>query len=120
MFEKISWTLIKILFMIFFIMLLVYLFHEAQEVGYKVFSDRAKDTEKTAIESIITVTEKESLLNIAKDLERAGLVKNAYITAMAFRTMDDYDQIKPGEYIMRSSMRPSEMMKIMIGEDEQE
>jgi len=120
MFEKISHTVIKILFFIFFILLLVYLFHEAEKLGYSAFSDRPFDSSENAAETVITVTEGESLLKIARDLEKAGIVKNAYVTALSFRSMEGYDRIRPGEYIVKASMKPSEIMKMLTHEEEEE
>lgn len=120
MFDKASHMVIKLLFLLFFVLLLIYVFHEAQKVGFAVFADKPYDSSETASESVITVRKDEPLLDIAKDLERAGIVKNAYITALAFRTMEDYDQIKEGEYLVRASMRPSEIMDILIQKEEEE
>lgn len=120
MFERITQMVIKILFLIFFVLLLVWVFHEWGKIGYSVFADKPYDGSKSATESVITVTKGESLLNIARDLEKSGIVKNAYVTAMSFRAMEGYDRIKAGEYILKASMKPSEIMEILIHEEEQE
>ncbi|MBQ9155602.1 MAG: endolytic transglycosylase MltG [Eubacterium sp.] len=120
MFEKISGAVIRLLFLIFFILLSVLAFNEARKIGYAVFADQAYDNSASATESLITVTEGESLLNIAKDLERTGIVKNARITALSFRTMEGYDRIKPGEYILRASMKPSQIMEIITRAEDEE
>ncbi|MBR0411461.1 MAG: endolytic transglycosylase MltG [Eubacterium sp.] len=120
MFDKVSHFLIKTLLFIFLLLLAVFLFRESEKTGYAVFADRPYDSSPAATESVITVREKEPLLDIAKDLERSGIVKNAYITAMAFRSMEGYDQIVPGEYIMKASMKPSEILKMLIHEEEEE
>ena len=120
MFEKISRIVIKLLFLIFFVLLLIYLFHEAGRIGFSVFADKAYDSSETAVESVITVTEGEALLDIAKDLEKTGIVKNAYVTAMAFRTMEGYDQIRPGEYILKASMKPSKIMDMLTRKEEKQ
>ena len=120
MFEKFAHITIRILAFVFFVLILVYLFHRAYGLGYAVFADKPYNTSGTAKESIITVTDGEKLLDITKDMEKAGIVENAYVTALAFRSMEGYDRIKPGEYILTASMKPSEIMNKLIGDEETE
>ena len=120
MIDRFVHVIIRILAIIFFVLILVYLFYKASGIGYLVFADQAYDTTGNAAESIITVTEGEKLLDIAKDLEKAGIVKNAYITALTFRSMEGYDRIKAGEYILTASMKPSEIMSKLVGDEEKE
>ena len=119
MFDRVTHVILRVLLFIIFVLLLVYLFHWAGEVGYSVFADEPYDSSQNAAERLITVTDGEKLLDISRDLERYGIVKNAYITAMSFRTMEGYDRIRPGEYMVKASMKPSEIMTLLVGEKEQ-
>ena len=120
MFDRFLRFILKFVMFLLFAILLFYLFQRAYEIGYAVFADEPYKRPEMATESIITVREDESLLDIARDLERNGIVKNAYVTAIAFRTMEGYDRIRPGEYILKSSMKPSEIMKTFVGKDEED
>ena len=42
------------------------------------------------------VEEKESLLDIFKDLAEQGIVDNAYLFAISLRCMNGYENIRPG------------------------
>lgn len=120
MFDRFANVIIRILAFVFFVLILAFLFHRASGIGYAVFADKPHDATGTAPECIVTVTENEKLLDIAKDLEKNGIVENAYITALAFRSMEGYDRIRPGEYILTASMRPSEIMDKLTEEGETE
>ncbi len=120
MLEQFTHVVIRILFFIFFALLLAYCFHQAGEIGYAVFSDAPYNSSQSAPEGVITVTDGEKLLDITKDMEKAGIVKNAYVTALTFRTMEGYDQIRPGEYVLRASMKPSEIMRTLTGQEDDE
>ena len=98
--------------------LLSQLFLAASGFGYEIFSNKAKDDPARAVESAITVRENESLVRIGKDLERKQIVDNAYIFAATIWTMDDHDRIVPGEYNVSSAQKPSEILKILTADSE--
>lgn len=120
MFKKTLIISIKALSFIFVILLLVFLFKTCRTFGYKVFSDRAKDVEGTAmvVHAYVHVDEGESLLEIGKDLEEKSIIRDRWIFAVSLRFMDDYDKIGAGDYELSSSMKPSEILQIMIRKEE--
>ena len=83
--NKVIRFIVKALFYIFIALLLVYLFVQMRQVGYQIFSDKAKDSPEVAKEMVLTVTEDESLLEIGKDLASKDIINNAYIFAAALR-----------------------------------
>lgn len=110
----------KILLYIFIMLLLVYLFVQMKQIGYQIFSDKAKDSPEVAKEMVLTVTEDESLLDIGRDLDSKDIINNAYIFAAALRCSEDYKNIEAGEYVISSSQRPSEILAILTHRGEQE
>ena len=100
--------------------LLFKLFVFSRGFGYDIFSNQAKDSPEHAVESAITIRDKETLVEIGRDLKNKGIVNNAYIFALSAWTMDDHDKIVPGEYNINSAQRPSELIEIFAGESEEE
>ena len=52
---------------------------------------------------------------VAELLERKGLVKDADIFRMQLKINKYDDQLKPGAYILNTSMTPKDMMKVLSG-----
>ncbi|CVI72972.1 MAG TPA: endolytic transglycosylase MltG [Candidatus Anaerobutyricum stercoris] len=120
--NKVIRIIVKTLFYIFIGLLLVYLFVQMRQIGYQIFSDRAKDSPEVAKEMVLTVTEDESLMEIGRDLAGKDIIENAYIFAAALRCSEGYQNIQPGEYVINSAQRPSEILATLthIGEQEEE
>ena len=120
MFKKFLIICIKALAVIFVILLLAFLFRTCRTFGYKIFSDKAKDVEGTpmVVHAYIHVDEGESLLKIGEDLEEKSIVRDKWVFAASLRFMDDYDKIGPGDYELSSSMKPSEILQVMIRKEE--
>ena len=122
MIHKVLRFTVKTLLYIFIALLLVYLFVEMRQIGYRIFSDKAKDSPEVAKEMVLTVTEDESLMEIGRDLAGKDIIENAYIFAAALRCSEGYQNIQPGEYVINSAQRPSEILATLthIGEQEEE
>ena len=116
--EKVLHVIIKILMYIFIVLLFILLFVRMSGVGRAIFEDKAKNKPQEAIETVLVVEEKESLLDISKDLAEQGIVDNAYLFAISLRCMDGYQNIRPGEYQVSSSEKPSEILKQLTHEEE--
>ncbi|MCI6858005.1 MAG: endolytic transglycosylase MltG [Eubacterium sp.] len=115
--ENIIRIIIKILSVMFIILLFIYLFVEMKNVGYTVFSDNALDSPQEAREALLIVEEKEPLLTISKDLAEQDVIGNPYLFALSLRCMDGYENIKPGEYEVFSSEKPSDILKKLTHEE---
>ena len=119
MVEKVMHIIIKILIYIFVILLFVLLFVRRSGVGYVIFADEEKDKPQEARETVLVVENKESILAISKDLAEQGIVDNPYLFAISLRCMDGYQNIRPGEYKVTSSEKPSEILKQLTHEEEE-
>ena len=112
--EKVLHVIIKILMYIFIVLLFILLFVRMSGVGRAIFADKPKDKNpQIASETVLVVEQGESLLEISKDLAEQGIVKNPYLFAM-----DGYQNIRPGEYQVSSSEKPSEILKQLTHEEE--
>lgn len=111
---------IRILTYIFLILLFIWLFKQMSSIGYDIFADKAKDTLQESVETSITVGDGESILDIAKDLAEQDIVENPYLFAISLRCMENYTDIRPGEYKISSSEKPSEILKKLTHEEEQD
>lgn len=54
-----------------------------------------------------------SFATIAKDLELAGVVKNAHAFNLYARMTGERAKVKVGEYLVKTSMRPSEVLSVI-------
>ena len=117
--EKVLHVIIKILMYIFIVLLFILLCVRMSGVGRAIFADKPKDKNpQIASETVLVVEQGESLLEISKDLAEQGIVKNPYLFAISLRCMDGYQNIRPGEYQVSSSEKPSEILKQLTHEEE--
>lgn len=116
--EKVMHVIIKILIYVFMILLFALLFVRLSGFGHDIFADEAKDSPQEARETMLVVEEKESILAISKDLAEQDIVGNPYLFAISLRCMDGYENIRPGEYKVSSSEKPSEILKHLTHEEE--
>lgn len=86
---------------------------------YSIVSDAAVE-EEPGRDISVTLTNDMSAKNVAQLLERKGLVKDATIFRLQLKVNDYEDALKPGTYVLNTSMTPKEMMAIMAGETEDE
>ena len=91
----------------------------AYACGYSIVSDTAAEPGpgrdmRVVLSSDMTVKETAQLL------ERRGLIKDADIFRIQLKVNKYEDKLKPGEYILNTSMTPKELMKELAGETEEE
>lgn len=86
---------------------------------YSVVSDTAAE-EEPGRDVSVSVTSDMSAGKVAKLLERKGLVKNADVFKIQMKVTGYEDKIQPGKYVLNTSMRPREMLKILAGEETEE
>ena len=86
---------------------------------YSVVSDTAAE-EEPGRDVSISVTSDMSAGKVAKLLERKGLVKSADVFKIQMKVTGYEDKIQPGKYVLNTSMRPREMLKILAGEETEE
>lgn len=107
--------IIKTLAAILIILGLAYLFMVTKDLGYKIFSNRAKDTPQTCVTAVIEVEQGDSINVIAKKLYDKDIVENRYICYLAMRAQEGCNSIMPGEYTVTSAMKPSEIVAVLSG-----
>ena len=110
MLERVMHIIIKTLAYIFILLLFVLLFVRMSGFGRAIFEDKAKNKPQEARETVLVVEEKESLLDISKDLAEQGIVDNAYLFAISLRCMNGYR--------VSSSTKPSDILKQLTHEEE--
>lgn len=86
---------------------------------YSVVSDTAAE-EEPGRDVSVSVTSDMSAGKVAKLLERKGLVKSADVFKIQMKVTGYEDKIQPGKYVLNTSMRPREMLKILGGEETEE
>ena len=86
---------------------------------YSIVSDAAVD-EEPGRDVSISVTSDMSAGKVAKLLEKKGLVERADVFKIQMKVSGYEDKIQPGKYVLNTSMRPREMLKILSGEDVEE
>lgn len=91
----------------------------AYTYGYSIVSDAAVE-EKPGRDMRVVLSGDMTVREAALLLERRGLVKDADIFRIQLKVNKYEDKIKPGEYILNTSMTPKELMQILAGEGEEE
>lgn len=86
---------------------------------YSVVSDTAAE-EEPGRDVSVSVTSDMSAEKVAKLFERKGLVKSADVFKIQMKVTGYEDKIQPGKYVLNTSMRPREMLKILAGEETEE
>ena len=86
---------------------------------YSVVSDTAAE-EEPGRDVSVSVTSDMSAGKVAKLLERKGLVKSADVFKIQMKVTGYEDKIQSGKYVLNTSMRPREMLKILAGEETEE
>lgn len=86
---------------------------------YNVVSDTAAE-EEPGRDVSVSVTSDMSAGKVAKLLERKGMVKSADVFKIQMKVTGYEDKIQPGKYVLNTSMRPREMLKILAGEETEE
>lgn len=84
---------------------------------YSIVSDAAVE-QAPGRDVSVTLDSDMTVKDVARLLERKGLVKDADIFRIQLKVGKYEDKLKRGSYVLNTSMTPKEMMKIMAGETE--
>ncbi len=79
---------------------------------YSVVSDTAAE-EEPGRDVSVSVTSDMSAGKVAKLLERKGLVERQDVFKIQMKVTGYEDKIQPGKYVLNTSMKPREMLKIL-------
>ena len=88
---------------------------EAYYYGRGVFYPEPMDVEPGSY-MLVKVAEQDTVKDIAKHLEKRGLVEDWKLFYLQARLGEYYEDVLPGEYILSTAMLPEEMMEIMSTE----
>lgn len=91
----------------------------AYTCGYSIVSDAAAEP-GPGRDMRVVLTGDMTVKETAQLLERRGLINDADIFRIQLKVNRYEDKIKPGEYILNTSMTPKELMKELAGEGEEE
>jgi len=87
--------------------------------GYGIVSDTAMEPEPGR-DVKVSFTDDVTAKSLAKLLERRGLVKDADVFCIQLKINKYEEKLEPGDYVLNTSMTPTQMMQVMSGETEEE
>ena len=91
----------------------------AYTYGYSIVSEAAVEP-KPGRDMLVALSSDMTIKEAAQLLERRGLIHDADIFRIQLKVNKYEDKIKPGEYILNTSMTPKELMQVLAGEGEEE
>lgn len=91
----------------------------AYTCGYSIVSDVPVDPEPGR-DVEVTVSGDMDIKDIAKLLERRGLINDSDIFRLQLKINKYEDKLKPGSYELNTSMTPKEIMEALSAEPEEE
>ena len=111
---------VKIVLVILVIMFCISMSHRAYEIGYNIFYEKAVDDSTNARTVEVTVTADMSVSQVGKLLKEEGLIEDAEVFQYQERFSSYHGKIAPGTYQLSTDMTPSEMIKEMADNSEDE
>ena len=110
---------IKVAVFILICLGLVYLGQTTYQYTHAVFSEAAME-EKPGRNVKITIPEDVSSKKFAEVLEKNGLIENAVVFQIQMKMESFGETVKAGTYELNTSMKPSEIFKILSEANEDE
>lgn len=90
----------------------------AYDFGYRVFTENAI-ADAPGRDVTVSVTEGKSYMEIANILEEKGLVRDANLAFCQILLSEYREKLQPGVYILNTSMKTEEMLKMMATQEEE-
>lgn len=87
--------------------------------GYMVFTDGAKEV-TPGRDITVSIEMDDSVMDIGKTLEKRGVIDDARLFFVQEYLSEYHKMIKPGNYTLNTSMRPSEILKEISTDPEEE
>lgn len=91
----------------------------AYTYGYSIVSDAAMEP-KPGRDMRVVLSGDMTVKETAQLLERRGLIADADIFRIQLKVNRYEERLRPGEYILNTSMTPEELMQVLSGESEVE
>jgi UPF0755 protein len=118
--NKVLFGVIKIIFAIMVALLVIVvaarLCLTGYDYGYRFFTETPVESEP-GTDVLVQVKEDTSAMELAENLERKGLIRDAKLFYMRLELSAYRNSITPGIYTLNTSMTPKEMMMVMSAED---
>lgn len=92
---------------------------KAYDFGFRIFTEEAM-TSEPGRDVAVTIVQGDSVLDIGKDFEEKGLIRDAYLFYVQ-KKCSVYDaDVKPGFYTLNTSMTADDMFAIIAGRTDEE
>lgn len=106
----------RIVLYICIIFVIIYAGKMAYTFGYSILNQEAVD-QKDGKDVTVVIKDKVSVYKIGKVLESKGLVKDAKVFVVQEMLSNYKDKLKPGTYILNTTMTPDELMAVISQEN---
>ncbi len=90
----------------------------AYDYGYRIFAEPAMTTEEEGWDVKVTVAMGSSTKEIGELLKGKGLIRDTNLFFLQHLLSEYRDEIKPGTYVLNTSMTAKEMIEIMAAGEE--
>ncbi len=113
-------TMILILIIVFVVILAIFFIRKAYGIGYEVTGYVPETGEDDVVQTMVTFTDEMTVRDLAELLIRRELIdESADAFVIQERISDHHGLLKPGTYVLSSSMTIEEMLDVMDGEEEE-
>lgn len=106
---------LNVLFIVIAVAVVVTVGTKAYTFGNNIFNEKSIDTVENAKVADVTINSGISAKKLASLLYDKGLIKDKTIFYFQVKLSDYKDKFQDGTYSLNTSMKPTEMMKIMAG-----
>jgi UPF0755 protein len=121
--NKVLFAFIKVIFSIVVILFIIVgtarLCLTGYDYGFRFFTETAVESEP-GTDILVQVKDDTSSMDLAKMLERKGLIRDAKLFYMRLKLSAYSKSIQPGIYTLNTSMTPKEMMIAMSAQESTE
>lgn len=100
----------RTLIFVLLLMLLYFLGRKAFAFGKEVFAEKSMTDSVNAVEVTVTIDEEQTIDDVAQTLLNAGLIDDTTLFLTQLRLSDYYGKFVAGTYILKTDMKPSEIM----------
>lgn len=114
-------AVLRMLFYVMIILMIVIVGRSAYRFGYMIFDQRPMAlTQKSSQDITVVIKEDDTVYDVGKTLEKRKLIQDAKIFWCQEKLSDYKGKIKPGTYLLNTYQTPSEILKIISGEEKEE
>ncbi len=110
----------KTLLFVLVVLLLFIVGDYMYKFGQKVFNEKAMSYSEHAVAIEVTIPQGASVMDIAGILSDNGLVENRALFFTQALLSDYYNNFTGGTYVLRTDMKPSQIMAIIAPEPEED